>query len=102
MDEKGVMPTAMMLDVFGDPATLLESDRNPEYLYRQQKASGKNLPFLYLACGTEDHLLSVNRDFRDFLKKEKADYFYEEGPGVHNWTFWNEYIARGVKKVLSR
>ena len=53
-----------------------------------------------MAIGTEDALLEDNRDFRDFLRKEKADHIYEEGPGKHNWTFWNEYINRGLKALL--
>ena len=101
-DDTSVMPAAMMRDVFGDPSTLLESDRNPEYLYRKQKESGKELPFLYLACGTEDTLLPANREFSDFLKKEKAAFIYEEGPGVHNWVFWNHYLEKGLEQVLKR
>jgi enterochelin esterase-like enzyme len=57
---------------------------------------------MYLAIGTEDNLLPSNRLFRDFLEDEGADFFYEEGPGAHTWQFWNEYIDRGLKKVLER
>ena len=96
----GVMPEAMVRDIFGDPEKLLESDRNPEWLYRKCKADGKPIPRLYMAIGTEDYLYRDNQDFRKFLEAEKADFHYEEGPGVHNWTFWNEYIDRGLSWVL--
>ena len=66
------------------------------------KKQGKKAPFIYLAIGVDDNLLESNRTFRDFLKKEKADFFYEEGPGRHTWQFWNEYIDRGLKTVLNR
>ena len=55
-----------------------------------------------MAIGTEDNLLPSNRRFRDFLKAGGADFFYEDGPGKHNWQFWNEYLDRGLKKVLNR
>ena len=96
----GVMPEAMVRDIFGDPEKHIESDKNPEWLYRKCKADGKLIPRLYMAIGTEDYLYRDNQDFRKFLEAEKADFHYEEGPGVHNWTFWNEYIDRGLSWVL--
>ena len=76
------------------------SDKNPEVQYLDLKAKGKDIPRIYLACGTEDGLITANRGFRDFLRREGADFFYEEGPGVHNWTFWNEYLDRGLARML--
>ena len=96
----GVMPMEMIRDVFGDPETLETSDRNPEVQIRSLKAAGTALPKLYLACGTEDGLVAPNRDFHQFLTAEGVDHRYEEGPGVHNWTFWNEYLPRGLEYIL--
>ena len=98
--ENSIMPEAMVRDVFGDPKTLLGSEKDPEFLYRSGKAAGKELPRIYLAIGTEDSLYGVNQDFRRFLGEQGADFCYEEGPGAHNWTFWNEYIDRGLAWVL--
>ena len=95
-----VMPAGLVREVFGDPETILDSDRNPEVLYRRIKVAGKKIPKLYLAIGTEDSLLACNREFCAFLEKEKADFFYEDGPGVHNWDFWNQYLPRGIEWVL--
>ena len=101
MDEStSVMPAAMIRDVFGELETLETSDRNPEVLVRRLKAEGKELPRLYMACGTEDTLIGYNRDFRDFLRDEGVPCVYEEGPGMHNWYFWNEYLERGLVKLL--
>ena len=95
-----IMPEAMVREVFGDPKTILDSDRNPEYQYRELKEKGKQIPRLYLAIGREDSLYENNREFRQFLEEQGADFFYEDGPGVHNWTFWNEYLPRGLEWVL--
>lgn len=98
--QDGVMPPAMFRDVFGDPASLLDSDRNPEYQYLNLRAAGKDIPSIYLAIGTEDSLYGANQEFRRFLEAQGADFCYEEGPGGHNWTFWNRYIDRGLGWVL--
>ena len=97
-----VLPLQFREELFGDPSKLIESDMNPEVLYKKIRKQGKEAPFIYLAIGVDDNLLESNRAFRDFLKKEKADFFYEEGPGRHTWQFWNEYIDRGLKTVLNR
>lgn len=94
------MPQPMVRDVFGDPATLLGGEKDPEYLYRSGREAGKTMPEIYLAIGTEDSLYGVNQDFRRFLSEQGADFCYEEGPGGHNWTFWNEFIERGLRWAL--
>ena len=97
-----LLPAKMKRDIFGDPEKMVGSELDPEALYLKLKASGKKAPFLYLAIGTEDALIEDNRRFRDFLIKEGADLCYEDGPGRHNWQFWNEYLDRGLKTVLNR
>lgn len=97
-----VLPLEFREELFGDPSKLIDSDMNPEVLYKKIKKEGKDAPFIYMAIGTEDNLLESNRGFRDFLKAEGADFLYEEGPGKHNWQFWNEYVDRGLKAVLGR
>ena len=98
--QDGVMPPAMFRDVFGDPDTLLNSDKDPEWQYKKLKAEGKDIPSIYMAIGTEDSLYASNQEFRKFLEKQQADFHYEDGPGGHNWTFWNEYLNRGLAWVL--
>ena len=98
--EEGVMPRAMIRDVFGDPDKLADSERNPEWQYKKLKAEGKEIPSIYLAIGTEDSLYPPNQEFRRFLTEQGADFRYEDGPGGHNWTFWNEYLNRGLAWVL--
>lgn len=99
--KNSVMPYQMVRDVFGDPEEILESDYNPEVLYRRLKAEGKDIPGIYLAIGTEDDLYDHNQVFRSFLEQQNADYFYEDGPGKHNWDFWNEYLPKGIEWAVS-
>ena len=96
----GVVPPQMIADIFGDPEKLTNSDKNPEYLYKKLKKEGRTIPKIYFACGTEDSLIGANRKLRDFLSSESADFVFEEGPGRHDWAFWNEYLDRGIRAVL--
>ena len=35
-----------------------------------------------------------------FMQKTDFDYTYEEGPGVHNWAFWDEWVKKAIKWML--
>lgn len=81
---------------FGDLSKVLESDKNPRWLVKQLKAARKDLPKVYMACGDADHLLPVNKDMAEFLKKQGADVVFEIGPGNHEWDFWDAYIKKAI------
>ena len=90
------------VDTFGDLQKALKSDHNPEVLYKRNKKNGVKNPKIFMACGTEDFLLVPNHIMRDFLKKQKADFKYVEGPGMHNWEFWVPYSEEGIKYLLDK
>ena len=81
---------------FGDLTKLLDSDKNPKYLVKQLKAAGKPLPKIYMACGDQDSLLSVNKAMAAFLKEQGGDVTFEVGPGGHEWDFWDTYIKKAI------
>ena len=54
-------------------------------------------PRLYQCCGTEDFLLAQNRALRAHVEPLGFDYLYEEGPGDHNWDYWEKMIARTLR-----
>ena len=94
------IPIEFIQSVFGDPDIVDKTDMNPEIQYLKLKESGIDIPRIYLACGTEDSLITHNRDFAAFLRDNDADYIFEEGPGIHNWRFWNKYLERGLDRLL--
>jgi len=51
-------------------------------------------PRLFLSCGTEDSLLTDNRDFRQHLDSLHLENTYEEKPGAHDWSYWDAEIQR--------
>ena len=89
------------VNAFGDLEKAEKSDHNPEVLYKRNKKKGLQNPKIYMACGTEDFLLEPNHKMRDFLKKQKADFTYSEGPGMHNWDFWTPHAYEGIEYLLN-
>ena len=47
-----------------------------------------NLRLLWVACGTEDHLIEPNRKFITFLKSKSMPVTQVETPGMHTWMVW--------------
>jgi S-formylglutathione hydrolase FrmB len=54
-------------------------------------------PRLYQCCGTEDQLYLNNIHFRDAVRKLPLDLTYEEGPGEHNWAYWDKMIQHVLR-----
>lgn len=53
-----------------------------------------DLPNLYMCCGTEDFIYKSNVEYRDYANGLGVDLTYEEGPGLHDWDFWDPYIRK--------
>lgn len=81
--------------IFGDLNKAVKSDNNPSVLAKAL-AKKEVLPNVYIACGTEDSLITHNRNFRDLLEESGFHVTYEEGPGDHNWDFWDTYIKKAI------
>ena len=81
-------------ECFGDLETVEERDCNPEVLVKKLKAEGKAFPEIYLCCGTEDFLITPNREMHQFLLDEGVPHEYHESPGQHDMVFWQEYARK--------
>ena len=60
----------------------------------------KPKPKMYVAVGDDDFLLEHNHNFRDAASELGFDIKYEQGPGNHNWIFWNDYLPKGMDFLL--
>ena len=87
-------------EVFGELEGIEETERNPEFLFKKLKEEGKKIPAIYMAVGTEDFLYENNQITRRFFEENGANLKYEEGPGIHDWKFWNAYITKGLDWVI--
>ncbi len=53
--------------------------------------------FFYQGCGTEDYLYDDNIRFCKHAIKIKLNHTYVEGPGGHEWRYWDEMIQKVIK-----
>ena len=78
--------------MFGDPDALEGSGSDLIAQYRRCAESGC-VPALYQACGTEDFLYPMNQSVRQRMLALGCGLTYHEGPGGHDWTFWDREIG---------
>lgn len=91
-----------LLKVFGPPGSEVRAGNN--LFSSLQIASVKHLPYFYLACGSADDFLPVNRDFTAQLTSRGAAYEYHETTGGHAWDYWDRAardLLRAAAEVIS-
>lgn len=92
--------TPEMKNIFGDKDRVIQ-EGNDLFALAEKTAKMANPPKIMSICGTEDFLYDDNAKFRDFMKSIKyPGYIYHEGPGTHNWGFWDQWIQLGLKFLL--
>lgn len=78
----------------------LEGTEDDVLALLEETAQKDNMPAIYQAVGTEDFLYEANQTFRNFCGRlGLKDYVYEEGPGGHEWAFWDSQIEKVLKWV---
>jgi enterochelin esterase family protein len=55
--------------------------------------ANQQIRLLWIACGTEDHLITVNRNLREWLKSKGIQHTDIETPGMHTWMVWRRNLA---------
>jgi putative tributyrin esterase len=90
---------AEMHNVFGDLGKVPGS-RHDLFTLAKKVARSPIKPRLYQCCGTEDFLYADNIRFRDAVQKLPFDYSYEEGPGVHEWGYWDKMIRNVLRWMI--
>lgn len=81
-------------NMFGDLDKLAGSPQDLLHLAQQVSLSTGPKPRLYQWCGTADFLYEQNTRFRDHARSLGLDLTYEEGPGDHEWSYWDQQIQR--------
>lgn len=80
--------------IFGRKNRLVNSVNDLFYLARKLGASETSRPRLYQWCGWDDPLYNQNVRFREVSEQAGLDLTYEEGPGGHEWSAWDQQIQR--------
>ena len=55
--------------------------------------ANQQLHLLWIACGTDDHLITINRNLREWLKAKGVNHTAIESPGMHTWMVWRRNLA---------
>jgi len=79
--------------IFG-PELKAPADANLWLLASKVASAPGPRPTIYVACGTEDELLADSRTFRQHLDAVGLPLTYDEGPGAHQWGYWDAQIQR--------
>jgi len=78
----------------GEPATF------PQVFPALTKDEGARLKLLWIACGTEDNLITANRQMRAFLTERGIAHEAVETPGAHTWLVWRRNLAAFTPKLF--
>ena len=92
-----------LVKVFGPPGSTVRADNNVSSLL--QTAGPRNLPYVYLACGSADDFLAANRDFAAQLSFRGVPYEYHETSGGHAWDYWDRAVQdllRSASEVITQ
>jgi enterochelin esterase-like enzyme len=60
------------------------------------------LKLLYIACGTDDSLIEVNRTFKQWLKGKDVAFTDVETPGAHTWTVWRNNLTQFAPMLFQK
>jgi enterochelin esterase-like enzyme len=55
--------------------------------------ANQQLHLLWIACGTEDRLITINRNLREWLKTTGVKVTEIETPGMHTWMVWRRNLT---------
>jgi S-formylglutathione hydrolase FrmB len=97
-----IAPYSYYQHTFGLPAKLLGGHNDPKALVKVLTEKKGAIPRIYMACGTEDFLINEFRDFHQFLENLNIKHECAEGPGIHDWRFWNEYLPKGLSWLTEK
>jgi enterochelin esterase-like enzyme len=64
-------------------------------------AANAQIRLLWIACGTEDHLIGLNRKLVSWLRAKDIHLTAIETPGMHSWTVWRRNLLAFVPLLFS-
>lgn len=87
-----------ILNSFGTVEEFRGSENDVKVLAKKLVESGKPIPRLFSCCGTEDQLTyKGSKDFVEYAKQIGLPLHWEQGPGKHQWEFWDPWLKKIIK-----
>lgn len=62
-------------------------------------AKARNIPAIFLDCGTEDGLIDQSRSLRAELERMGIAPTYAEWPGKHDWDYWRLHARESLEWI---
>ena len=86
--------------IFGSAEEIV-AQRNDLFELAKTAITHNPPPKIMMACGTSDPLYRSNLRLRDHLSQLNFPGFrFDEGPGKHEWAFWDQWIQEGLRFLL--
>lgn len=79
--------TTRMIDVAG-------TGHDVKHLFDKALDEGRRLPQIKMYCGTEDFVLPISDSMAQHISTRLSApaFTYEKGPGMHHWSFWDQWL----------
>jgi S-formylglutathione hydrolase FrmB len=84
--------------IFGEELKI-GPENDVAHLTRTAVEQGCTMP-VWLACGTGDSFVEMNRSYDALLTRLGVEHEYHEGPGGHEWDFWQRWLAPALQWLL--
>ena len=93
-----------MYGIIGDVTTTAGTSLDIKKIVKNgiDEAGIEGLPELYMMCGTEDFIYEDNVEFKSFLESKDVSFKYEEGPGDHDYAYWDQGILKAIKWMTEK
>ena len=72
----------------GGFSSALQIGGNPATRATNADDLNKKIKLLWISCGTEDSLMTSNRQFHTTLEQRKVNHVWHEEPGAHSFPVW--------------
>jgi putative tributyrin esterase len=86
--------------IFGTWGSATRRDDDPFLIARSVNPA--EAPYLFLACGDAESLLSPNREFAAVLEHQHLQHEFHVAPGGHDWNQWNAQLPTLFQAMLRR
>ena len=86
--------TQMKLFVEEDISNYFQPTKEAEDVLQTFRLYNKHLPPIRFDCGFDDQLIEYNRELHREMLAHDIPHEYEEYPGSHNWSYWENNVAR--------
>jgi putative tributyrin esterase len=88
------------IHIFGDLNKLPGSEHDPATWLKKAANNPAAIPYLYLSCGKQEDLYTLNVQFNTACRSLGVDVDYYEYDGTHTWPYWDIQIQRFLSKIL--